>query len=416
MENETIPVQTKKPFPLRAILTIIGLGLIGLLAWLFWPAPKQNAVAPVETAAKAAEAANEGPRSMIELSAQAMTRADIKTTAVELGQISDELSVAGRLALNEDEVVLVGTIVTGRVTRVLAMVGDQVKEKQSLIYIHSHELVDARAAEAKARVAVTDREKALAYAKAELERAERLLEAKAVSKREHALALANVNVANAELEQARAELTRASEFLEHLSVPHDSHEDIVVFSPISGIVIKRNVSVGTVVSEAMDLMKVANLSTLWAIAQVPEKQAAVVRTGQSVSVELPAFNNARFPGRIVHIGDSLDPETRTVQVRCLIQNPRRNLRPEMFATVHISNGATTPAITVPRDSVFEIDKDKVVFLAAGEGKFEKRKVETGREQGGRLEILSGLKPGDKIVTHGGFFIKSEFLKGSMAEE
>lgn len=415
MENETIPVQTKKPFPLRAILTIIGVGMVGLLAWLFWPVQKQSAVAPAETA-KPAEKATEGAPDLIELSAQAIARGEIKTTAVETTQVSDELSVAGRLALNEDAAVRVGTIVTGRVTRLLAMVGDHVKEKQSLIYIHSHELVDARAAEAKARVAVTDKEKSLAYARAELDRAERLLEAKAVSKREHAHALANVNAATAELEQAKAEFTRASEFLEHLSVPHDSHEDIVVYSPISGIVLKRNVSVGTVVSEATDLMVVANLSTLWAIAQVPEKQAAVVRVGQGVSVELPAFNNARFSGRIVHIGDSLDPETRTVQVRCMIQNPRGNLRPEMFATVHISSGASASAITIPRDSIFEVDKEKVVFLPAGEGKFEKRKVETGRDIGDRVEVLAGLKAGDKIVTHGGFFIKSEFLKGSMAEE
>ena len=172
------------------------------------------------------------------------------------------LEATGRLAINEDAAARVGTIVTGRVTRVLATVGDFVKKGQALIYIHSHELLDARA-NAASPGGGDGREKALAYAKAELDRADRLLAAKAVSKREQAQAAANVTAATAELEQARAELARASEWLEHLTVP-DSHEDIVIYAPISGVVLKRNVTLGTVVNEASDLMSIANLETLWA--------------------------------------------------------------------------------------------------------------------------------------------------------
>ena len=183
-------------------------------------------------------------------------------------------------------------------TRVLATVGDFVKKGQALIYIHSHELLDARANAAKAQAAVTEREKALAYAKAELDRADRLLAAKAVSKREQAQAAANVTAATAELEQARAELARASEWLEHLTVPHDSHEDIVIYAPISGVVLKRNVTLGTVVNEASDLMSIANLETLWAIAEAPQQQAASARVGQQVEIKVfdlrrPALHWAR---------------------------------------------------------------------------------------------------------------------------
>ncbi|MGH9848067.1 MAG: efflux RND transporter periplasmic adaptor subunit, partial [Blastocatellia bacterium] len=351
MENETASSSGRQWGAQRAVLSILAIAAAGLLAWLFWPTSKETA-APVQSIQQTSVNAEEKSASnQVQLSPEALKRAQIETGEATLQPMAETLAAAGRLALNEDAAVRVGTIVTGRVTRVLATVGDAVKQGQALVYIHSHELVDARAAEAKARAIVTEKEKALAYAKAEAERAERLLEAKAIAKREQALAAANVNAAVAELDQAKAELTRAAEFLEHLSVPHDSHEDIVAYSPISGIVLKRNVSVGTVVSEATDLMMVGNLSTLWAIAEVPEKQAAVVRIGQPVEIELQAFAGARFSGRVVHIGDSLNPATRTVQVRCLVRNPRGNLRPEMFATVKLNTGATQSALAVPRSTV-----------------------------------------------------------------
>lgn len=373
------------------------------------PAPEAKPEKPTEA---------EAPANQVQLSPEALKRGQIETAEVTTHTLRQTLEAPGRLAFNEDQAVRAGTIVGGRVTRVLATVGDFVKKGQALVYLHSHELIDARGAEAKAKAAVNEKERALAYAKAEAERAERLLEAKAGSKRELALAQANVNAAQGELEQAKAELERASEFLEHLSVPHDSHDDIVIYSPINGVVTKRNVSVGTVVTEATDMMMVADLSTLWAIASVPERQAAAVRIGQQVEARIAAFPEGRFTGRVLFLGNELDPQTRTVQVRCLINNPRGQLRPEMSATIKLDAGklAEAQALAVPRDAVQDVGGARVVFLALGEGKFEKLVVQTGREQDGLLEILSGVQSGQRIVTRGAFFIKSEFLKGSLAEE
>jgi len=350
------------------------------------------------------------------LSPEAIKRGQIEIGAVSMHSFRQTLEVSGRLALNEDASARVGTIVTGRVTRVLATVGDFVKKGQALIYIHSHELLGARADAAKAQAAVIEKEKALAYAKAELDRADRLLAAKAVSKREQAHATANVTAATAELEQARAELARAAEWLEHLTVPHDSHDDIVVYAPISGVVLKRNVTIGTVVNEATDLMTVANLDTLWAIAEAPQQQAASVRVGQPVEMMISTFGDQRFAGRVVHIGETLNPETRTAQVRCLVNNPRGNLRPEMYATISIASEKGQEVLAVPGEAVSEVQGERVVFAALGDGLFEKRPVQTGREQNGMIEITSGLQAGQRVVTRGGFFIKSEFLKSTLSEE
>lgn len=382
------------------------------------PAAPAAAEAKAEKAAEKPEeaATKQAAANRVQLSAEALKRGQIETAAVGTQAMGLTLEAPGRLAYNEDAAVRVGTIVGGRVRRVLAMVGDHVKKDQALVYLHSHELLDARAAETQARVAVSEKTKALAYAKAEAERADRLLEAKAVSKREHAHAQANVTAAQAELEHAKAELERAAEFLEHLSVPHDSHDDVVINSPINGVVIERNVSVGTVVTEATDLIKVTDLSNLWAIAEVPERDAAAIRTGQRVTAKIAAFPESSFSGRVILLGTQLNPQTRTVQVRCLINNARGQLRPEMSALIQLDTGTPQTVLAVPREAVQEINGARVVFLAHDGGSFEKVVVQPGREQNGFVEITSGLQAGQRVVTRGAFFVKTEFLKGSLAEE
>ena len=376
----------------------------------------RNETATAQPAVPAASATPKPDENRVTLSAEAIRRGQIEIADVTTQSFTQSIEAPGRLAFNEDAAARVGTIVGGRVTKIFATVGDAVKKGQPLVYLHSHELVDARAAAAKAVVVVADKERALAFAKSESERAERLFAAKAIAQREVAQAQANIKAVEAELAHAQAERERANEFLEHLSVPHDSHDDIVISSPINGYVVKRDVSVGTVVNEADDLMQIADTSTLWAIAAVPEPQAATLRAGQHVSLKLAAFPNARFSGKVVYLGNELDPATRTVQVRCLIQNSNRRLRPEMTATVVLYAGGAQSIVAVPRDAVQELDGAQVVFLARGDGVFEKLAVETGREQNGQIEIISGLTSGQRVVVRGAFFIKSEFQKAALADE
>ncbi|MCG3162197.1 MAG: Multidrug resistance protein MdtA [Acidobacteria bacterium] len=403
---------------LLIVLLLAAVFIAGLLVGRSRLTAPENSEAQVAADPKPAseEAERKTAANQAHLSPEAIKRGQIETGEVSTQSFRQTLEVSGRLAINEDATARVGTIVTGRVTRVLATVGDFVKKGQSLVYIHSHELLEARANAIKSRAAVTEKEKALAYAKAELDRADRLLAAKALSKREQAQAAANVTAATAELEQSRAELARSSEWLEHLTVPHDSHDDIVVYAPISGVVLKRDVTLGTVVNEATDLMMVASLDTLWAIAEAPQQQAASVHVGQPVEIKISTFGDQRFAGRVVHIGESLNPETRTAQVRCLVNNPRGNLRPEMYATISIASEKGQDVVAVPGDAVIEMQGERVVFAALGGGMFEKRPVQTGREQNGMIEITGGLQAGQRVVTRGAFFIKSEFLKSTLSEE
>ena len=402
-------------------LVILSVIAIGLVAWWFWPKRAEPAAVteakPAEAAAeKADEKKGESATQRVELSAEALKRAGVETAEVGSHSLAQVLTATGRLALNDDAVVRVGTFVDGRVVHIFAKVGDHVRKGQTLVHIHSHELSDARGAVAKAKASIIEKEKALAFAQAETDRAERLFAAKAIAKREVDQAQARVVAIKAEIDLVKAELERAAEFLEHLAVDQDAPDEVAIHSTLSGIVTKRLITEGTVVSDASDLMEVANISTLWAIAEIPEAQASFARIGQAVSIKVPALGDDTISGKVVHIGTALNPETRTVQVRCLVNNSRGNLRPEMYATIQLSGSTTASALAVPRAAVQDINSEKVVFVALENNAFEKRVVELGREQGEFVEITKGLEAGLRIVTKGGFFLKTELLKASLEEE
>jgi membrane fusion protein, heavy metal efflux system len=421
-ELSSLPEPETAPTPNRAT-TLISLAILSvisivLLAWWFWPKRAEPAASTEAkpAAEKTEEKNDEAATNRVELSAEAAKRAGLETAEVTSQSLAQTLTATGRLALNDDAVVRIGTFVDGRVVHIFAKVGDHVRKGQTLVHIHSHELTDARGAFAKAKASLVEKEKALAFAQAEAERAERLFAAKAIAKREVDQANARVIAAKAEIDLVKAEMERAGEFLEHLAVDQDAPDEVAIRSTLSGIVTKRLITEGTVVSDAMDLMEVANIATLWAIAEIPEAQASFARLGQPVSIKVPALGDVTISGKVIHIGTALNPETRTVQVRCLVNNPRGNLRPEMYATIDLKGSTTASALAVPRAAVQDINGEKVVFVVLEDNAFEKRIVELGREQGELVEITKGLDVGTRIVTKGGFFLKTELLKASLEEE
>lgn len=421
MEEESGAVVEAAPANniIKTVISLVILALISVGLFFWWQ--KTRPAAENSTAAKTEEKTvekkeEETPSNSIKFSPEALKRAGIETVEVTSQSLGQILNATGHLAMNEDAAVRVGTFVDGRVVHIFAKVGDTVRKGQTLVHIHSHELTDARANVAKAKASIVEREKALAFAQAEADRAERLFTAKAIAKREVDQANAHVVAIKAETELIKAELERASEFLEHLAVDQDAPDEVAIRSTLSGVVTKRLVTEGSVVSDASDLIEISNASTLWAIAEVPEANAAFVRIGQSVAIKVPSLGDATISGKVIHIGSALNPETRTMQVRCLVNNPRGNLRSEMYATMEIRGGATPSTLVIPREAIQDINGEKVVFVALENNSFEKKVVELGREQGEKIEITNGLQSGQRIVTKGGFFIKTEFLKGTLEEE
>jgi Cu(I)/Ag(I) efflux system membrane fusion protein len=180
---------------------------------------------------------------------------------------------------------------------------------------------------------------------------------------------------------------------------------IHVYSPISGFVLARNISPVQRFDKGTELYRVADLSRVWVLADLFENEAQYIKAGARVRVNLP-YQKKTFPGTVSDVLPQFDAATRTLKVRLEVANAEYSLRPDMFVDIELPI-QLPPAITVPADAVLDSGLKKTVFVDLGNGFFEPREVETGWRIGNRVEIVSGLKPGEKVVVSGNFLIDSE---------
>jgi multidrug efflux pump subunit AcrA (membrane-fusion protein) len=192
-------------------------------------------------------------------------------------------------------------------------------------------------------------------------------------------------------------------------------ETVPIRSVMDGVVIARNVTVGQVVNTGFDTFVVSNLSSVWITAAVNERNLSLIHQGASANITTQAYPGQAFPGKIAMVGDTLDPQTRTVPVRIVVPNPGARLRPGMFATAQIAEPQTQPAVFVPADALQDINGMQVVFVTRDGTTFRVQAVTVGSRPAGKAEIVDGLRPGDRIVSTGSFVVKSELLKGTMGE-
>jgi RND family efflux transporter MFP subunit len=183
-------------------------------------------------------------------------------------------------------------------------------------------------------------------------------------------------------------------------------KDLTLYSPISGFVTERNAFPQQHITPDTMLYTVADLATVWVIADVFEYEAANVRVGQSASMTLTYLPGKSFHGRVSYILPQVDPTTRTLKVRIQLNNPGYALKPDMYGEVEL-HGSARRMLTVPQTAVMNSGERQVVFIDRGNGYFEPRPVTIGQQMDGRTEILSGLAAGERIVTSGNFLIDSE---------
>jgi cobalt-zinc-cadmium efflux system membrane fusion protein len=189
-----------------------------------------------------------------------------------------------------------------------------------------------------------------------------------------------------------------------------------VRSPISGIITEKHAIVGELADPAKNLFTVADLSSVWVLVDINEKDLAKIRTGQAATVTVGAFPDLKLKGRITYIADLVDETTRTVKARVEVVNPGRKLKPEMFATIELALPADAlPLLAVPEDALQDLDGKKVLFVTENGTEFTPRPLEIGRASGGKVEVTGGLKTGDRYVVKGGFLLKSELKKGELGE-
>jgi len=322
----------------------------------------------------------------------------------------------GRITYNEDRSTPVFSPYNGRVVRALARLGQEVKAGEVLLEIETtdlaaaaNDLLSASDGLAKARVA-------LEQARREEARQNSLFGARAASQRDveqarlaTAQAIADQRTAEASLAAARDKmrvLGRSPAQVTRIEQTRQVDAVVPVLAPISGTVTKRQVGPGQWLSSgaADPVYVISDLSTMWLVAAVREVDAPLIKPGQPVQVTVGALPGQTFDARIATVAAGLDPTTRRMTVRAEVQDPGHLLKPEMFATFRIAVGTGQRAVAVPANALIFRGANASVWVALDGNRFMLRQIDPGIRSGDMIEVLDGLKPGERVVTGGALFV------------
>ncbi|MBL8174030.1 MAG: efflux RND transporter periplasmic adaptor subunit [Bryobacterales bacterium] len=320
----------------------------------------------------------------VQVSTEKQQLIGIRTAVVELGQGSQTVRAAGRVMADETRMARVHTRTEGWIEKVFAdFIGKEVKQGQPLLTIYSPELLATQQ--------------------------EYLLALKAQDALAHSPLGSTHGQMSSLLEASRRRLelwNLTAQQIEELGRTQQPVRNITVYSPASGFVMTRNAFPNQQVKPETELYTVVDLSRVWILADVFESDLPLVRVGSHARLMLASMPGQSLHGRVVYVQPQVQAETRTVQVRLEAENPRLHLKPEMFVDVEFVLGGGT-RLMAPVDAVLDTGTKQTVFLDRGNGFFEPRRVTIGQRYDGRVEILSGLQAGDRIVVSGNFLLDSE---------
>jgi cobalt-zinc-cadmium efflux system membrane fusion protein len=346
----------------------------------------------------------------VKMTAEMQKQNGVIITPAKKQQLGGIISVTGKIEANADRIAHVSPRISGKIVSVRASLGDSVSAGQALATLDSVELGEAlgRYHQSKTK---------LVLAQSNMDRIKNLVEKKIAARKDILQAETDYRIAQTDLHTDEERLSLYGVSISNLKGDDHKKPLLPVRSPIGGVITEKHAIVGELSDPSKSLYSVADLSSVWVMVDINEKDLAKVHKGQAATVTVGAFPDLKLKGRITYIADLLDETTRTVKARIEVANPGRKLKPEMFATVELALPADSPPVlAVPEDTLQDLDGKKVLFVMAENGtEFAARPVETGRVAGGAVEIVSGLKEGERYAVKGGFILKSELKKGELGE-
>jgi cobalt-zinc-cadmium efflux system membrane fusion protein len=318
--------------------------------------------------------------------------------------------VTGKIGFNENLLTPVFPAYSGRVIEALAAKGDAVRKGQPLLVVESPDYVAAQTDLANARADVDKASVNLRIAAVNVERSRKLFAQDAISKKDLQSSESALALAQAELRRAMGALAVAQSRLmifgktpmdiARLNAVVDSA--LIITAPIDGTIVDRQVGSGQVLRTDMPapLFQISSLSTLWAQGDVFESDLPNIHIGAPAEIRVDSYPKLVFPARVSFINPTVDSATRTVRVRCEVNNQNGLLKPDMFASMKIIAAAKKSVPVIPVSAVVARGENSFVLVEEAPGRFRKRKVEVGREVDGSVMINNGLKVGERIVTKG----------------
>ena len=379
------------------------------------PSSNEQATLPgtrVPAAGPTTEQRASGPRALeplpdvvVTLSQEAVERAGITTTAILAGTTSGGVRAPGVVEANAYKQVVVTPVISGRITRVVADLGQRVRQGQMLAQIFSPELADAQTRYISARAELEAHEQ-------ELIRTEKLVAIGAASRQELERIHAGHTARRADLESAASRLQLlglSADAIEALGPGKNQGATTSVPAPIDGVVTERLANVGLNVDQATKLFTIVDLSSVWVVANLYEKDFAYVRVGSPATVTTNAYPDLELQGRVSYIDPQVSPETRTAKVRIEVPNARNELRLGMYAETLVGDGGGASTPMIPRGAVQNVGDRTVVYLVNPKepGTFVEREVRLGAATGDRVSVLVGVQAGDVVVGEASFSVRAE---------
>lgn len=208
---------------------------------------------------------------------------------------------------------------------------------------------------------------------------------------------------------------KANEVLALVQTPELLGKPLEVKAPIDGVITERKSTAGELVTKDTQIYMISDPTDLWVIAEIKERDIGAVKVGQQTNFTVLAYPGEIFHGKIARIGNRVEDESRTLEVRIEVSNTDGRLKPGMFADVEIVTTVQENALLIAAAAVQTNGEEQIAFVVLDEGRFEKRTIKTGMEQRGRVQVLEGIKEGEKVVTTGSFILKSELLKAALGD-
>src|SRR2546428_3342336 len=395
------------------LLGLVALGLIALGA-------AGATVALRRTEGTRAPAASMGPTpapapaepagdAEVVLSPEALARVGIKTAPVSTIAGGTAVTAPGSVMANAYKEVKVTPIAAGIVTKVHVELGAIVRRGAPLVTVFSAELADSQTKYmSMSAMLEADHKK--------LERTRKLVEIGAASRQdlEEITAVHEAHAAEVEAARQRLQLLGLSaDQVRALTGSSQVISTIVVPAPIAGVITSRSANLGQVVAMGQELLSVTDLSEVWVVGDLYEQDFKTVTVGSQAAITTPAYPGLTLYGRVSYIDPRVDPQARTAKARIEVPNSDGRLRLGLYVTVSFTTAGAS-VVVVPRSAVQAIGDRQVVFVSAGneDGKFIQRQVRLGSPIGDNYSVLSGLKPGEAVVTEGSFFLRAEVLRNA----
>jgi cobalt-zinc-cadmium efflux system membrane fusion protein len=387
------------------------LGLLLILFFIFYSASRtkhQNKYEETQTTIH-----EEQESDVVHLTKEQIKSAGIITSKVKKHTLYETIKVTGEITFNEYRLAHIVPVVSGIVKTIYKVLGDSVQKNDLLAILDSTEFGEAKSEYLKAK-------KEMEIAKKNYEREKRLFEEGRITTESELLEAEGI------YKKAQTELMVAERKLHFLGltdedllkVENENGATITQFpvkSPIAGTIVEMHLAKGEFVESTSDIYLVADLSQVWVLADVYEKDLSKIFQAKEAHISVKAYPDKEFIGKIFYISDVMDKNSRTIKVRIEVPNPDGLLEPGMFAKIEIPVKEKKNVLAIPKEAILSRSNTAIVFVEEKPGEFHQKEIITGLQYNGWVEVIEGLKEGENIVIQGNFLLLSELEKSKFKE-